>query len=259
MKPMRYAVCCVPVSPLRIERSHKTEMISQLLFGECCLILETTGDGWMNVQCKHDNYRGWCQNTHFVEIDEDHYVRCNEDLTSEWVSEIDYNGHHMFVPLGSSLTSLQNGRAFWRKSTIHYSGQVWRPSEVSITPKLIKQLIYKFLNTSYLWGGRSVYGIDCSGLCQVVFKFLNFPIQRDAWQQAGEGNTVSFLQEAKCGDLAFFDNDEGKIIHVGILLNEHELIHSSGKVRIDKIDNQGIVNIETKQRTHKLRIIKRYF
>ena len=93
----------------------------------------------------------------------------------------------------------------------------------------------------------------------MTFKFLNIQLPRDAWQQAETGNTVNFLQEAHCGDLAFFDNEEGYITHVGILLNSNEIIHSSGKVRIDKIDTQGILNIETKQRTHKLRIIKRYF
>jgi cell wall-associated NlpC family hydrolase len=93
----------------------------------------------------------------------------------------------------------------------------------------------------------------------MVFKFLNIYLQRDAWMQAEQGETVNFLQEAHCGDLAFFDNEEGRITHVGILLNENEIIHSAGKVRIDKIDTEGILNLETKQRTHKLRIIKRYF
>ncbi len=110
-----------------------------------------------------------------------------------------------------------------------------------------------------MWGGKSVYGIDCSGFAQMAYKFLNVHLPRDAWQQAENGTVVNSLQESHCGDLAFFDNEMGNIIHVGILLNNHEIIHSSGKVRIDKIDSQGILNLETKQRTHKLRIIKRYF
>jgi cell wall-associated NlpC family hydrolase len=130
---------------------------------------------------------------------------------------------------------------------------------VKVNPKLIKQVAYKFLNTAYLWGGRSVFGIDCSGFSQVVYKFLNVCLPRDAWQQAEHGDIVKSLHEAVCGDLAFFDNEEGKITHVGIVLNPHEIIHSSGKVRLDKLDKEGIVNLENKQRTHKLKVIKRYF
>ena len=255
---MEYMVCCVGVSPMRAEPSHKSEMVSQQLFGEKSFILERTA-GWLRVQLRYDGYQGWVQQSHVVEIDEDIYLKSDKDLTSDWVNEVDYNGHIMYVPMGSSLSAFRNGMAFWRKNSVHFKGNVWNPGEIKITPKLIKQVAFKFLNTSYLWGGKSVFGIDCSGYAQLTYKFLNTYIPRDAWQQAEQGTAVNFLQEAHCGDLAFFDNEEGKIVHVGILLNEHEIIHSSGKVRIDKIDTQGILNLETRQRTHQLRIIKRYF
>ena len=122
----------------------------------------------------------------------------------------------------------------------------------------IREIAFKFLNTSYLWGGKSVFGIDCSGFSQSVFKFLNIQLLRDAQQQATQGELVAFLQEATCGDLAFFDNEAGHIIHIGILLSSHEIIHAAGKVRMDKIDNEGIVNTETGQRTQRLRFIKRF-
>lgn len=121
----------------------------------------------------------------------------------------------------------------------------------------LKKISYTFINTSYLWGGRSVFGIDCSGFTQVVFKCLSIPLLRDASQQATQGDEVGFLQEGKSGDLAFFDNHAGRITHVGILLNENTIIHASGKVRVDTIDSLGIVNTDTGQRTHKLRLIKR--
>jgi cell wall-associated NlpC family hydrolase len=122
----------------------------------------------------------------------------------------------------------------------------------------LKQVAIEYLDTPYLWGGKSGCGIDCSGFSQQVYKSFGIKLPRDSYQQAEMGEVVGFLQEAQCGDLAFFDNEEGRITHVGIMLNNHEIIHSSGKVRIDKIDNQGIINAETGARTHKLRIIKRY-
>lgn len=256
---MQYMVCCVPVSPMRADTSHRSEMVSQQLFGEKSIIVEKTEDNWVKINLKYDGYMGWVQLSHLSEIDEEHYLKVDKDLTSDWVNEVDYNGHIMMVPMGSSLSAFSNGKAFWRKNSVYFRGKVWNPDEIKISPKLVKQVAFKFLNTSYLWGGKSVFGIDCSGYAQMVYKFLNKQLPRDAWQQAEEGEVVNFLQEAQAGDLAFFDNEEGKITHVGILLNEHEIIHSSGKVRIDKIDTQGIMNLETKLRTHKLRIIKRYF
>ncbi len=257
---MEYMVCCVPVSPMRAEASHKSEMVSQQLFGEKSIVLEYSPDhNWVKIQFKYDGYQGWVQNSHLAGIDEDKYENTDKELTSDWVNEVSFNGHNMYVPMGSSLSSFRNGIAFWRKNSVNFKGNVWNPDEVKIAPKQIKQVAYKFLNTSYLWGGKSVFGIDCSGYAQSTYKFLNKQLPRDAWQQAEKGEVVNFLQEVRCGDLAFFDNEEGRIIHVGILLSDSEIIHSSGKVRIDKIDTQGILNLETKQRTHKLRIIKRYF
>jgi hypothetical protein len=244
---------------MREDASHRSEMVSQQLFGEKSITIEKTEDNWVKIKLKYDGYMGWVQQSHLSEIDEEHYLKVDKDLTSDWVNEVDYNGHIMMVPMGSSLSAFSNGKAFWRKSSVYFGGKVWNPDEIKINPKLVKQVAFKFLNTSYLWGGKSVFGIDCSGYAQMVYKFLNKQLPRDAWQQAEKGEVVNFLQEAQPGDLAFFDNEEGRITHVGILLNEHEIIHSSGKVRIDKIDTQGIMNLETKLRTHKLRIIKRYF
>lgn len=255
---MSYAVCCVPVAPVRIEPDHRTEMISQLLFGECCIITVVEKDGWIKIVNKLDAYTGWCQLSHFQEIDDKQYYLEENNLTADWVSEIDYNGHMMWVPMGSSLTALMNGNAFWRKNTVHYKGNIWDAATAKQDAKTIKQLAFKFLNSTYLWGGRSVFGIDCSGFTQAVYKFLNVHLLRDAQQQATQGELVGFLQQAHCGDLAFFDNDEGQIIHTGILLNQHEIIHASGKIRIDKIDTEGIIHADTGQRTQKLRIIKRY-
>ncbi len=256
---MSYAVCCVPVAPLRSEQDHKTEMVSQLLFGECCIITYSGKNGWCRVVNRLDAYTGWCQQSHLQEIEEESYYLPEAGLAADWMNEIDFNGHAMMIPFGSSLTALKNGKATWLKNALHYSGKVWDVNEARTDAKTIKKLAFTFLNTAYLWGGRSVFGTDCSGFTQMVYKFLKIPLHRDAQQQVTQGEIVGFLQQAHCGDLAFFDNEEGNIIHVGLLLNEHEIIHSAGKVHIDKIDNQGIVNAETGERSLRLRIIKRYF
>lgn len=252
-------VCCVPVSAVRKDPSHKSEIVSQQLFGEKSVLIETVKDEWAKIEMKYDGYEGWVLRSHLTSLDEEYYLKTDKDLAGEWVNEITFNGHPMMVPLGSSLSSFRNGTALWHKNVVQYKDKPWIPEEIEITPKLIKQIAYKYLNTSYLWGGKSVFGIDCSGYAQMVYKFLNIAIPRDSSVQAQAGTTVNFLQEVNCGDLAFFDNEEGQINHVGILLNDHEIIHSSGKVRIDRIDTEGILNLEQKVRTHKLRIIKRYF
>jgi hypothetical protein len=255
---MLYAVCNVPVCPLRHTPSHISEMKSQLLFGECCKVLLTEKE-WVLVQCAFDNYEGWCQVNQLAEIILDDYLYARKDLAAEWINKINYNGLPMYVPLGSTLTGMVNGKANWKKNLIEFSGNVWEPEKTKLTEKLFRQVALQYLNTTYLWGGRSVFGIDCSGLTQMVYKFFNIKLPRDAELQAQCGEPVGFLQEVKFGDLAFFDDAEGRIIHTGILLNEQEILHAAGKVKIDKIDSAGIVNNESGLRTHRLRLIKRFF
>lgn len=255
---MKYAVCCVALSAMRREPSHKVEMVSQQLFGECCTVLEEIGD-WAKIKCRYDDYQGWVQLAHLTEIDASEFAGNDEILTAELVNEVDYQGNVMIVPFASAVTTLPGGRLSWSKNLIHYSGNTYNRSRISNTPQLVKEFALKYLNTPYLWGGKSVFGIDCSGFSQQVYKLLNLTIPRDASQQALHGITINLLQEVKCGDLAFFDNEDGAITHVGILLSENEILHASGKVRLDKIEDQGIVNVETNLRTHNLTIIKRYF
>lgn len=254
---MQYAICSVAASPLRAEPSHKTEMVSQLLFGESCLIIDRSADHWIKVRCKYDGYEGWCQDSHILEVDQLFYEQ-EKALTRKWITEIDFGGKPVNVPLGSSLPHSRKARLNGSISRLHYEGKTWDPLREKATKPAIKKLAYSFLGTPYLWGGKTVFGTDCSGYTQTVFRFFNINLSRDAWQQALQGTEVSNLEESKFGDLAFFDNDAGRITHVGILLNKHKIIHASGTVREDKINNEGIINVETLQQTHKLKIIKRF-
>lgn len=254
-----YAICCIPAGPMRLEPSHRSEMVSQQLFGERCIILERGRDHWIKIQSRYEGYEGWCQDGHVAPITKPQYLSENSELMDGWSNEVDYNGEKMIVPMGSSLATVENGEAAWQKNKVRFNGKRFDKGFYADNEAIIREVAFRFLNTSYLWGGKSIFGVDCSGFAQTVYKFLQVTLPRDAWQQATVGEVVGFLQEARCGDLAFFDNAEGKITHVGIMLNDHEIIHSSVKVRIDKIDTQGIINQDTFERTHQLRIIKRYF
>lgn len=255
---MAYAVCRVPVAPLRAEPAHKSEMISQLLLAEGALILEETKD-FIKLQGEYDGYEGWCQRSQLVITDT--WTKSASTLyTAEWINAVTINKVMAHVPMGIPVMDPENAQRLSGVLQIDYSKAVtYKALDGKPEAADLQARAELFLSTPYLWGGRSVFGIDCSGFTQMVFRFFNIPLLRDAYLQATQGEVVGFLQEARCGDLAFFDNAEGRITHVGILLNDHEIIHSSGHVRIDKIDNAGIMNKETGVRTHQLRIIKRYF
>jgi hypothetical protein len=258
-RAMVYVVCCVPVCPIRAEPSHKAEMVSQLLFGEAGILLEEVKD-FIKIKCLYDCYEGWCQLSQLAVGIGYQPEASPAVLVGDWTDKVSINGATAFVSMGTPVIAPAHvDITIGPYRTSYLIASPWHLANAQPTPEAIRSRAVRFLNTSYLWGGRSVFGIDCSGFVQQVFRFFNIPLLRDAHLQAKQGEDIGFLQEGRCGDLAFFDDDEGMITHVGILLNEQEIIHASGKVRIDKIDNAGIVNTDTHQRTHKLRIIKRYF
>ncbi|MBK7084827.1 MAG: C40 family peptidase [Flavobacteriales bacterium] len=122
---------------------------------------------------------------------------------------------------------------------------------------LIDAYMHPFLGAPYLWGGRTPTGVDCSGLTQMLFMLMGIYLPRDAYQQAEEGDPVELVDLAEPGDLAFFDNAEGRITHVGIVLPERRILHASGRVRIDALDQEGIFDAEQGKYSHKLRLVKR--
>ncbi len=247
-------ICLVPVAPLRAEPSHRSEMVSQLLFGEIAEVIAKEGD-FTKIKTLYDDYTGWCQSTQLHDIEST--VPQNKILVGDWVNKININEQIAYIPLGADVSFIENNNAVIGNYNVVYNGTTIYPDANEWNAERVQQLAYTFLNTPYLWGGRSVFGIDCSGFTQLVYKCFGKHLLRDASQQAKQGEAIGFLQEVQTGDLAFFDNEDGKITHVGLLLNSNTIIHSSGKVRVDTIDNMGIVNADTGRRTHNLRIIKR--
>ena len=156
------------------------------------------------------------------------------------------------IPLGASLSFLNHNEI----NTEGFQFEGLKTSGIKPKSDLITTA-YQYLNAPYLWGGKTPFGIDCSGFTQMVYKLNGYHLLRDASQQAGQGDALSFIEESEPGDLAFFDNDEGKIIHVGIMMENNYIIHASGKVRIDRLDHLGIYNAEQNRHTHRLRVIKK--
>ncbi len=252
---MNYIACIVAVCPIRKEASHTSEMVSQMLFGEFAEVLEVQ-KLFTKVRCLYDDYIGWCQNSQLTETDTP-LLPAKKLYSIDFISSITLNTTDLHISMSSPILAIEGKSQLGNFSVDYKNCNTW-DSDIVPSAELFKEIAIKYINVPYLWGGRSVFGIDCSGFSQQVYKMLGIHLPRDAYQQAEQGEEVSFLQQGECGDLAFFDNEEGKITHVGILLNSTEIIHASGRVRIDKIDNAGIINSETGQRTHKLRVIKRY-
>lgn len=257
----QYGVCRVAIAPLRAAGADKAEMSSQLLFGDCVEILERT-DRWLRVRNAYDGYEGWMDFKQVYEISEAEYFvgKSSKHLApAEMVNVVtDSAGGKYHLSPGSSLPAFNQGFCILGTEKFEVLFKPVIPPVKPVTEQLIANALF-FQNTPYLWGGRNFYGIDCSGFVQTVFKLNGVDLKRDAWQQAEQGNAVDFLPEVKAGDVAFFDNAEGRIIHVGIMLNASEIIHASGRVKIDKMDTEGIYSAELGRYSHKLRIVKRFF
>lgn len=255
-----FAICNLTLVPVRKESSDRGEMVSQLLFGDGVEILDKY-KSWYKIKILADDYLGWIDQKQVALINDEE--KSNYDSFSNFVSKdllqiaILNNSEMCTVVMGSTLPFYSNKKMTFGGNDYSFEG--------NLVDTLVKQAEHiplqaqLYLNSPYLWGGRSPFGIDCSGLTQIVYKICGYQLKRDANQQAEQGETISFLEESKPGDLAFFDNEEGKIIHVGIITHGGHIIHASGKVRVDKLDHQGIFNSDSKKYSHNLRLIKRFF
>jgi len=267
---MEFGICLQSIVPVRREPAHPSEMVTQILFGELYRVVETNAD-WIRIQLTYDQYEGWISRLQARLIDESEFIRlygAETAVSADLIQLVSSETEKMVfpIPMGSSLPGLKDQRFHVENEIFCFEGQTSDASllEKAITPQdrlqsknSIVQDAMLYLHAPYQWGGRSPFGIDCSGLVQMAYKYKMVKLLRDATQQAAQGEVVSLLAEAEPADLAFFDDPEGNITHVGLLIDRHRIIHCSGQVRIDTIDHEGIYHETLQKYTHKLRLIKR--
>ena len=246
---MLYGLSYLSVIALRLEASDTSEIVSQVLYGESFKVLEQR-KYWSRIRLAIDKYEGWIDNKQFKYIKDYVYKDLQKEtslLTTDLVDFItDENQKLHPILLGSCL----NGLPYLKHQ---FEGA---KAKGNLDKSNIVDTAMLYLNTPYLWGGKTPFGIDCSGFTQMVYRLNGFNILRDASQQASQGEALSFIEESSPGDLAFFDNSEGEITHVGIIMKDNRIIHAHGKVRIDLLDQSGIYNVDSQTHSHKLRVIK---
>ena len=238
---MTKGICNVSIAPLRADSSDKSEIVSQLLYGESADILEVK-DNWTKIKTHYDNYEAWMDTKHISPVSEEFVVSRKRNLVKE--------------PFQSTMT--ESGKVLLSMGS-EVNFETTAPTRGRDLSESIVNCAKEFLTVPYLWGGKSFFGIDCSGFTQIIYKIHGIKIPRDTYQQAEIGDALTFIEEAKPGDLAFFENKDGRIHHVGIILADQKIIHAHGKVRIDSLDTSGIFNKDQNKHTHKLRFIRSYF
>lgn len=247
---MQYGISNLSIVPVRNIPADTAEMVTQLLYGESFKILEERGK-WSRIRNAFDSSEGWVSNRQLIKIDEGTFLSL-QDAAPIYSSDLiefitEEEGNLMAIPIGSILNyaSLHN---------YTFEGNIL--SGVGDRKTLIETALL-YLNTPYLWGGKTPFGIDSSGFTQMVYRLNGYNLLRNSAQQATQGEALSFIEESEPGDLAFFDDAEGVITHVGIIMTDNYIIHADGKVRIDRLDHSGIFNTELRKHTHQLRVIKK--
>jgi len=234
-------------------------MVSQVLFAEQFEVLQEEKE-WVYIRMFDVDYEGWLQSGQFIPLPEDHFRAIPEDdyFVVDVIGATAFLDDRKVDLIPGTKISKQLLQQQYLDFPYRIEGNLRSPDVADFETELPKLIDY-YHNSPYLWGGRSHMGIDCSGLSQTIYTHFGIQLPRDAYQQAEQGKVVDFLSEIMPGDLAFFDNEEGRITHVGIMINAETIFHASANVRIDKLDSQGIFNKEQNRYTHKLRIVKRFW
>ena len=251
-------VCRLSVVPVRTKPLDSSEMVTQLLFGDHYSVVEENNRGkWVRIKIYADGYEGWIDkkqhylisDAYFEQISNADYKVCLDRATT-----ILFKKRTMPILLGSVLP-IASVELFKVEEQFAFNGESKNLGDIWPYERL-KQVAFKYLNAPYLWGGKTPYGVDCSGFTQMVYKICGYRLERDSAMQCNQGRTVESLAEAAPGDLCFFGT-KTKINHVGILLENNRIVHASGYVRIDDLTDEGIINKDSGEKTHNINSIRR--
>jgi gamma-D-glutamyl-L-lysine dipeptidyl-peptidase len=259
MEIVERGVCRMSVVPVRQTPDHRSALVTQLLFGDHYSVLETTADGqWHRIRIEYDDYEGWmASNQHFRISEEyfDYLSKTEFKISTDLVASLLFRKELIFILIGS-LLPISSTELFQIEEQLAFNGGSKNMGDKRDF-EFLKEIALKYRNAPYLWGGKTPFGIDCSGFTQQVFKICGYRLHRDAWQQYQQGEAVQSLRQAIPGDLLFFNQEGGRIGHVGVLLEDLRLIHASGKVRIDTVDDEGLINHDKGIHSHHLVGIRR--
>lgn len=259
MEGIGFGVCRLSVVSVRKDPADASEQVTQLLFGDHYSVLEASPDEkWMRIRIFFDQYEGWIDSKQHQSITREYFNHINHadfKITTDLTSTLLYNKSPQVVLMGSMIP-IASSELFKMEEQFAFNGEaknVGQRREFDF----LRVIAVKYLNSPYQWGGKNPFGMDCSGFTQMVYKICGYKLLRDSGQQVNQGKAVVSLAAARQGDLAFFQNGEGRIIHTGILLAEKKIIHASGKVRVDPMNEEGIQHAETRRITHQLSAIRR--
>lgn len=259
LNPLEHGVCRLSLVSVRKEPAHQSEQITQLLYGDHYTVIEKSKDSkWIRINIHFDQYEGWIESKqhHFISPEYFTYVNQAEfKITTDLTSSMLYNKSLQIVLMGSMIP-ISSSELFKMEEQFAFNGEAKNVGQKREF-EFLKNIALKYLNSPYQWGGKNPFGIDCSGFTQMVFKICGYKLLRDSSQQANLGKSIEKIEHALPGDLAFFKNEAQKITHVGIVLDAERIIHASGRVRIDYLNEEGILNMETKIYTHQLSHFRR--
>lgn len=259
MKSNSKGICRLGIVPVRARSNDQSEMVSQLIFGDHYSINELSDDGqWAKITIEFDQYEGWIDVKQHTEISKDYFDHLNNTefkISTDITSTILYKKRLIQIVIGSVLP-ISSYELFEVNEQFAFNGVSKNIGEKQGFD-FLKHIITNYMNAPYLWGGKTPFGIDCSGFTQQIFKLCGYKLKRDAHEQHQQGINVDELAAAQPGDLAFFRKDKNNISHVGIIMEDQDIIHTSGYVRKDKLDENGIFNMELSTYTHTLDGIKR--